>query len=59
VLFRLLDFYEKNSPDKLSDTLFLSKTLTKYEGKMFLLWRTLERSYNVKWAPPRGVLEEM
>jgi hypothetical protein len=32
--------------------------MKKYEGRMFLLWRGLEKTYKVKWAPPFSIVED-
>jgi hypothetical protein len=35
----------------------VARTAAKYKGRMFLLWRNLERAYKVKWPAPPGVLD--
>lgn len=35
----------------------MGRTIAKYKGRMFLLWRALERTYKVKWQPPHSVLD--
>jgi hypothetical protein len=44
---------------KLQEEGFVEKTLRKYEGKLFLLWRQLEKAYKVKWSPPATILEQL
>eukprot|EP01032_Pedospumella_encystans_P018831 gene18831-21426_t len=53
----LLDFYQKNAPEKLKDPQYVARTISKYEGRMFQLWRGLERTYKVKWQPPQSILD--
>jgi len=53
----LTDFYVKNAPEKLKDPAYVARTVKKYKGKMFLLWRALERTYEVKWPAPHSVLD--
>ena len=55
----LLDFYRANAPDKLKDGALIEKTLVKYKDKMFVLWRTLERTYNVKIKKPYGIVDDL
>ncbi len=42
---------------KLKDPQYVGRTLAKYKGRMFLLWRALERAYKVKWQAPHSVLD--
>lgn len=35
----------------------MGRTIAKYKGRMFLLWRALERTYKVKWPAPHSVLD--
>jgi hypothetical protein len=37
----------------------VERTLRKYEGKLFVLWRQLEKAYKVKWSPPATILEQL
>jgi hypothetical protein len=37
----------------------VARTIAKYKGRMFLLWRNLERTYRVKWAPPSSIVEAL
>jgi hypothetical protein len=54
----LKDFYEKNAPEKLkTDPLFIQKVMDKNKKQMFVLWRKLEKTYSVKWAPPYSIIE--
>jgi hypothetical protein len=53
----LTDFYTKHAPEKLSDPAYVARTVHKYRGKMFLLWRGLERTYEVKWPAPHSILD--
>eukprot|EP01038_Epipyxis_sp_PR26KG_P009324 gene9324-12562_t len=53
----LKDFYAKNAPEKLSDPTYVARTIKKYKGKMFLLWRALEKTYKVKWTPPASIVD--
>lgn len=55
----LLDFYRVNAPDKLKDMALIEKTLVKYKDRMFVLWRSLERTYNVKVKKPYGIVDEL
>ena len=55
----LIGFYTKNAPDKLKDMTAIMRTIEKYNDKMFILWRTLERTYNTKWPAPEDILDEM
>jgi len=42
---------------KLADPDYVARTVAKYKGRMFLLWRGLERTYKVKWQPPHSILD--
>ena len=53
----LVGFYQKHAPEKLKDIDYVSRTIKKYKGKMFLLWRGLERTYSTKYPAPPSVLE--
>ena len=53
----LVSFYQKHAPEKLKDPEYVSRTIKKYKGKMFLLWRGLERTYSTKYPAPPSVLE--
>jgi len=54
----LTAFYQQNAPQKLQgDPTYVARTVEKYKGRMFLLWRSLERSYQVKWPPPHSILD--
>jgi len=54
----LRDFYRTHAPDKLrADPDLVSRTVHKYKGRMFLLWRKLEKAYKVKLAAPYGAVE--
>lgn len=55
----LVGFYAANAPEKLQDPEYIMKTLKKYEGKMFLLYRSLERTYQVKWHPPTSIVDDL
>ena len=35
----------------------LDDTLERYKGKMFVLWRKLEKTYDVKVPPPERILD--
>lgn len=48
----LRDFYSANAPEKLSDPQHVRNTIAKHKDKMFLLWRQLQKTYNVKWVAP-------
>lgn len=53
----LTDFYVLHAPDKLLDPNYVERTVVKYKGRMFLLWRGLKRTYNVDWPAPISILE--
>lgn len=54
----LTDFYEQNAPEKLTNDPLLIKTLMdKHHKKMFVLWRKLQQTYEVKWKPPYSIVE--
>ena len=55
----LVRFYSKNAPDKLKDMVSIERTIDKYNDKMFVLWRTLERTYNIKWPAPEDILDDL
>ena len=55
----LVHFYSKNAPDKLKDMVSIERTIDKYNDKMFVLWRTLERTYNIKWPAPEDILDDL
>jgi hypothetical protein len=42
----------------LKDPAFVPRTLAKYKGRMFLLWRGLERTYKIKWHPPHSIVDD-
>eukprot|EP01041_Mallomonas_annulata_P000885 gene885-1717_t len=51
------DFYSKHAPEKLSDPKFATRLADKYADNMFVLWRSLEKTYKVKWTPPSSILQ--
>jgi len=53
----LTEFYAQHAPEKLKDPAYVARTVHKYRGKMFLLWRGLERTYDVKWPAPHSILD--
>ena len=42
---------------KLTDPDYVERTVRKYKGRMFLLWRGLKRTYNVDFPAPSSILE--
>lgn len=46
------DFYQKHAPEKLQDPNFVTHLSVKYKDNMPKLWKTLEKTYKVKWKPP-------
>ena len=54
----LRDFYEKNAPEKLEgDPMMIKNLMDKHYKKMFVLWRKLQQTYEVKWKPPYSIVE--
>jgi hypothetical protein len=53
----LREFYQLHAPEKLNEADVVSRTIKKYEGKLFLLWRKLEKTYKVKWRAPDSIKE--
>ena len=35
----------------------MERTVSKYKGRMFLLWRGLKRTYSVDFPAPSSILE--
>lgn len=50
-------YYSSFCAQKLKDPQYVARTISKYEGRMFQLWRGLERTYKVKWQPPQSILD--
>ena len=45
-------------PQKLEESpQLVADTLSRYRGKLFVLWRKLEKSYDVKFAPPQRIVD--
>lgn len=53
----LTSFYEQHAPQKLQDPNMVENTLARYKGKLFVLWRKLEKAYEVKFPPPQRILD--
>ena len=54
----LQHFYEHNAPEKLAnDPNLVKKIMDKNYKKMFVLWRKLQQTYDVKWDPPYSISE--
>lgn len=54
----LTDFYEKNAPEKMrNDPMLIKNLMDKHHKKMFVLWRKLQQTYEVKWKPPYSIVE--
>lgn len=49
--------YTPNLFQKLVDPTYVERTVRKYEGRMFLLWRGLKRTYGVDFPAPSSILE--
>jgi hypothetical protein len=51
-------FYSSHAPHRLvEDPALVARTLQRYRGRMFLLWRKLEKTYQVKLPAPYGAVE--
>jgi hypothetical protein len=55
----LREFYVIHAPDKMNDAEYIRRTIAKYDGKMFLLWRKLEKTYNTKYRPPESIKQDL
>lgn len=53
----LTDFYERHAPQKLEDANLVEDTLARYKDKLFVLWRKLEKAYDVKFPPPQRIVD--
>jgi len=53
----LTEFYEQHAPQKLEDPKLVEDTLARYKDKLFVLWRKLEKAYDVKFPPPQRIVD--
>jgi hypothetical protein len=42
---------------KLEDPKLVEDTLLRYKDKLFVLWRKLEKTYDVKVTPPQRIMD--